>query len=71
MSKGLVCVVDFTSIVYCDDDWSPNHIEHVGINTVISKIKTISDDPKAWGYLRVETFDNMHLMVNGGDWGPK
>lgn len=69
MTKGLECVTDFTSVVVCDDDWTPNHVEHVTRHARISNIIHVEDDPKIVGYLRIRTAQEEALLVVAGDWG--
>lgn len=64
----LECVADFTSIVMCDDDWSPNYVEHVKRAHRIKDIVSVNDAPNIHGYLRIENKKNKMLIV-AGDWG--
>ena len=66
MSK-VVCIVDFTSIVYCDEDWTPNHVEHVLINKTITGMK-VQTPSELSGYVRIETDDGHYLLVADEDW---
>ena len=68
-AKGIECVADFTSIVICDDDWTPNHVEHVSRRKKITNIVYIADDPNIVGYLRIKTASEETLLVVAGDWG--
>ena len=68
-TKGLECVADFTSVVVCDDDFTPNHVEHVSRNYKIRNIIHIEDDPNIVGYLRIRTAQEETLLVVAGDWG--
>ena len=68
--KGLECVTDFTSVIVCDDDWTPNHVEHVGRHYKIVNIINITDDPNIVGYLRIRTAQEETLIIVAGDWGP-
>ena len=67
-TNSLVCVADFSSIVFCDDDWTPNHVEHVQRRKWIREIKSVEDDPKIKGYLRIKT-DRDFMLIVAGDWG--
>lgn len=69
MTKALECVSDFTSIVVCDDDWTPNHVMHVYRKRKIQNIVFIEDDPNIVGYLRIRTAQEETLLVVAGDWG--
>tara|TARA_Y100000004_G_C8741771_1_gene338675 strand:+ start:328 stop:540 length:213 start_codon:yes stop_codon:yes gene_type:complete len=66
--KGLECVTDFTSVVVCDDDWTPNHVNHVSRNHKITNIIGVEDAPNIVGYLRIRTKLG-HYLVVAGDWG--
>jgi len=66
MSK-VVCIVDFTSIVYCDADWTPNHVEHVVMDRVITGLK-VQTPSELSGYMRIETDDGHYLLVAEEDW---
>lgn len=67
--KGLECVTDYTSVVVCDDDWTPNHVEHVMRKKKIKNVLRVTDDPNIVGYLRIETADEEKFLVVAGDWG--
>jgi len=66
---GLECVADFTSVVRCDDDWTPNHVNHVSRNYKITNIIDVEDAPNIVGYLRIRTNLEEFLLVVAGDWG--
>lgn len=65
--KDYRCTADMTSIVVCDDDWEPNHVNH-----------HITGDVGTWeytgeevgrGYMRAKTAAGDFIIVYVADWG--
>ena len=66
MSK-VICIADFTGIVHCDSDWTPNHVEHVQRGKTVKGV-TVETPSELSGYVRIETDKGDYLLVNTDDW---
>jgi hypothetical protein len=60
------CMADMTSIVWCDDDWEPNHVNHYTRGEEGRWEYTGEEVGK--GYMRAKTDRGDFIIVYADDW---
>lgn len=61
-----ICTADMTSVVFCDDDWEPNHVNHHTHGDAGSWDYTGEEVGK--GYMRAMTPNGDYIIVYAADW---